>query len=201
MPHASDLSRRDFLRTGAVTAGSVGLMLSDLSRLDAAGPDKDINCILLFLVGGPSHLDTFDLKPGAPESVRGPFRPIRTNVPGIDICEHLPQTAKLADKFAIVRSVYHDAAPIHETGHQLMQTGRLFRNGQEYPHYGAAVSYLKGERRAGVNPFALVPGPIDTTGVSVSHGQTAANLGTRHAPEFVQAALNLEGENDRLRDR
>src|SRR5207244_13475826 len=91
MPHANAVSRRDFLKAGAVSAGAVGLSLADLSRLDA-GAGKDINCILLFLVGGPSHLDTFDLKPDAPDNVRGPFRPIRTNVPGIDLCEPLPRT-------------------------------------------------------------------------------------------------------------
>ena len=201
MPHTNDLSRRSFLRAGAVSAGAVGLTLAELSRLGAAAPCKDINCILLFLVGGPSHLDTFDMKPDAPESVRGPFRPIHTNVPGIDICEHLPRSAAIADKFAIVRSVHHDAAPIHETGHQMMQTGRLFRNGREYPHFGAALSYLKGEKRAGVRPFAVVPGPIDGTGVSVSHGQTAGSLGKRHGPEFAMDALNLSSENDRQRDR
>src|SRR5438309_1799172 len=76
------LTRRDFLRVGGLAAGSVGLSLADLTRLEAAGAGRsgDVNCILLFLVGGPSHLDTWDLKPGAPDNVRGPFRPIRTNV-------------------------------------------------------------------------------------------------------------------------
>src|SRR3954467_10582432 len=90
------LSRRDFLRAGALSAGAVGLSLTDLSLLRAAAPDVK-NCILLFLVGGPSQLDTFDPKPAAPSTVRGPFRPIRTNVPGIDLCEHLPRTTAHAD--------------------------------------------------------------------------------------------------------
>jgi hypothetical protein len=173
--------------------------LADLSSLRAAGSGKDINCILLFLVGGPSHLETFDLKPDAPENIRGPFRPIRTNVAGIEICEHLPLTAKMADTFAIVRSVYHDAAPIHETGHQMMQTGRLFRNGLEYPHYGAALSFLKGEKRIGPKPFAVVPGPIDHTGVSVSHGQTAGHLGKDYEPIYVSPQYAREGESERDR--
>ena len=197
MPHANDLNRRDFLRAGAISAGTVGLTLADLSRLKAAGSGKDVNCILLFLVGGPSHLDTFDLKPDAPDSVRGPFRPIRTRVPGVEICEHLPLTAAMADKFAIVRSVHHDAAPIHETGHQMMQTGHLFRNGREFPHYGAALSYLKGERKTEVNPFAVVPGPINTTGVSVSHGQSAGSLGAKYGPSFP----SLGREDERLNER
>jgi uncharacterized protein (DUF1501 family) len=180
------LTRRDFLRAGALGAGAVGLTLADLRRLGAADTSKDVNCILLFLVGAPGQLDTWDLKPDAPSNVRGPFRPIRTNVPGVEICEHFPRMAQMADRFAVVRSVHHDAAPIHETGHQLMQTGRLFRGGREYPHYGAALSHLRGPRQAGVPPFVVLPAPIGNTGVSVSHGQTAGFLGGRHEPFVVQ---------------
>src|SRR5205809_346948 len=83
-------------------------------------------------VGGPSQLETWDPKPGAPANVRGPFRAIRTNVPGIQISEHFPLMARIADRYAILRSVHHDEAPIHETGHQLMQTAHLFRSGMEW---------------------------------------------------------------------
>src|SRR5207248_3320800 len=131
-------SRRDFARAGALGAGAVGLTLADLAHAGGAG-GKDANCILLFLVGGPSQLDTFDPKPKAPAEVRGPFKPIKTNVPGVEVCEHFPLMAKMAERFAIVRSVHHDAAPIHETGHQLMQTGHLFRGDAEYPHYGSVL--------------------------------------------------------------
>src|SRR6516162_482616 len=105
------LTRRDFLRVGALSAGAVGLSLADLTQLQAA-PQRsgDVNCILLFLVGGPSHLDTWDLKPHAPAEVRGPFRPTRTNVPGVEICEHFPLMAAMADRYAIVRSVHHEEA-------------------------------------------------------------------------------------------
>jgi uncharacterized protein (DUF1501 family) len=178
------LTRRDFLRVGAITAGTVGLSLADLGRLQEAGAanGNDINCIILFLVGGPSQLDTWDLKPAAPEHIRGPFRPIRTNVPGIQIGEHFPLMAQMADRYAVVRSVHHKEAPIHETGHQLMQTGHLSRGGLEYPHLGSVVSCLKGARPGGIAPFVIVPGPIGHTGVSVSHGQTAGFLGADHEP-------------------
>ena len=83
------MTRRDFLRAGALTAGAVGLSLAELARLEAAGGrSKDVNCILLFLVGGPSHLDTWDLKPDAPEGIRGPYRPTATSVPGLRLAPH-----------------------------------------------------------------------------------------------------------------
>jgi len=179
------LSRRDFLRVGALTAGAAGFSLADWSRLQGFESGKtDVNCILLFLVGGPSQLETWDPKPEARANVRGPFRPITTNVVGIQISENFPLMAQMADRYAIVRSVHHRAAPIHETGHQLMQTGRLFEGGREFPHYGAVVSHLRGPRIAGTPPFAILPGPIASTGVSVSHGQSAGFLGKEHEPVF-----------------
>ena len=75
------------------------------------------------LTGGPSQLDTFDPKPNAPSDVRGPFRPIRTAVPGLHLTELFPKMAAVADKFSLVRSMHHTAAPIHETGFQLLNTG------------------------------------------------------------------------------
>jgi hypothetical protein len=93
--------------------------------------------------------------------------------------------AQMADRYAILRSVHHTAAPIHETGHQMMQTGYLFRGGQEYPHYGSALSHLKGSR-SGLPPFVILPSPIGNTGVSVSHGQTAGYLGAKHEPFFLR---------------
>lgn len=173
------LTRRDFLRVGALGAGAVSLSLADLQ---GGAPRKDINCILLFLVGGPSQLDTWDPKPDAPESIRGPFRPIATKVPGIRIAEHFPRMAQCAHRYALVRSVHHEEAPIHETGHQMMQTGHLFRGGREYPHYGAVLSHQRGPRVAGMPPFVVLPAPLGNTGVSVSHGQGAGALGSRHEP-------------------
>src|SRR5437868_2427898 len=185
------LSRREFLRVGALTAGAAGLSLADLVRLQGAeSPDKDINCIILFLIGGPSQLDTWDPKPLASEDIRGPFRPIATNVPGIQISEHFPLMARMADRYAILRSVHHDSAPIHETGHQLMQTGRLFQGGLEFPHYGSVVSHLRGPRARGTPPFAILPGPIASTGVSVSHGPSAGFLGAEHDPVFPLQSTN-----------
>src|SRR5260370_10609145 len=176
------MSRRRCLGAGGLAAG---ISLSNLTA--AERQPADINCIRLFLVGGPSHIDTWARKAPAPDQMRGPFRHIHTNVHGIQICEHFPLMARMADRYVIVRSVYHQSAPIHETGHQLMQTGHLFRAEHEYPHYGAMVSHQRGPGRNGLPPFVILPGPIGNTGVSISHGQGAGALGSRHEPVFVGA--------------
>ena len=111
------LTRRDFLHAGSL--GVLGLTLPDMFALKALGavdPGKDVNCIMLMLVGAPSQLDTWDMKPEAPAEIRGPYKPIPTNVPGIQISEIFPRMAKHADKYALVRSVYHTAAAVHDTG-------------------------------------------------------------------------------------
>ena len=179
-----ELSRRAFLRTSGASAGAASVALAQPA---AAGmsPGADKSCILLFLTGGPGQLDTFDLKPAAPSSIRGPFKPSATSVPGIQICEHLPRLAQSARLYSLIRSVHHTAAPIHETGFQLMQTGRVCRLGQEHPHFGAVASHVHGPRQAGVPAFMLLPGPMGSTGVSISHGQTAGALGEPHAPRTL----------------
>ncbi|MGE3806021.1 MAG: DUF1501 domain-containing protein [Gemmataceae bacterium] len=178
------LSRREFLRVGALSAGTLGLPLSER----AAASPRERNCILLFLVGGPSQLDTWDLKPQAPAEIRGPFQPIQSSVVGLHVSECFPQLARRAERVALIRSLHHDAAPIHETGHQLMQTGRLCQPGLDYPHFGSALSHLHGPRGKAA-PFVILPGPIGNTGVSVSHGQQAGFLGDRHEPVFERPSV------------
>jgi uncharacterized protein (DUF1501 family) len=186
------VSRRDFLRAGALGAGALGLTLADLAAANPGANDVR-SCILVFLVGGPGQLDTFDLKPAAPSDVRGPFRSIATDAAGVQICEHFPLLARAARRYAIVRSVHHTSAPIHETGQQMMQTGRLSRPDLEQPHYGAVLSHMRGSRN-GLPPWVLLPSPITNTGVSVSHGQGSGFLGPQHEP------LILRGDPARLDD-
>ena len=134
------LRRRDFLHAGSLAFLGLGLNeLFGLKALGAVDKTKDINCIMLFLVGGPSQLDTWDPKPDAPAEIRGPYQAIKTNVPGIQVTEIFPRMAKHADKYALLRTVYHTAAGVHDTGHQMMQTGRLFQAGLEYPLIGAVL--------------------------------------------------------------
>src|SRR5690242_11949867 len=166
------LSRRDFLHAGSIAP--LGLTLSAFQRAKAEqnARDGDVNCIMLFLVGGPSQIDTWDPKPKAPAEIRGPFSPIDTAAPGMQISEIFPKMAKHADKFSLVRSVYHTATAVHDTGHQMMQTGRLFTGGIEHPHAGCVLTYLKGQRGE-VPGHVLVPRPIGRTGGNLPHGQTA----------------------------
>jgi hypothetical protein len=139
------------------------------------------SAILLLLVGGPSQLETWDPKPDAPALVRGPFRSIPTRCPGVRICEHLPRLAERMDRLALIRSVHHDSAPVHEAGHQLLQTGRICTGGVEYPHFGSVVASLEGDR-AGLPPFVILPHRIASTGVGIPHGQSAGWLGDRFNP-------------------
>ncbi len=183
-------TRRDFLHVGALSL--FGFTLSDLLAARAHGAarsNEDINCILLFLVGGPSHIDTWDPKPEAPEEVRGPFKPISTKVPGVYITEIFPKMAKHTDKFSFIRSVYHTATAVHDTGHQLMQTGRLFSGGIQYPHMGCILSYLKGSKGA-IPAHVLMPRPIGPTGGNMPHGQDAGYLGRAYDPFVLNADPN-----------
>ena len=181
---AAGLSRRDFLRVGGF--GTLGLTLADPHARASAPSAGERSVILLMLVGGPSQLETWDPKPDAPDEVRGPFGSIATSVPGVRISEHLPRIAARMDRMTLIRSLYHDAAPIHETGQQLLQTGRLCREGQEAPHFGSVVARLRGARND-QPPFVVLPRPIGNTGVGVPHGQTAGTLGMPYEPFHVEA--------------
>lgn len=160
-----EMGRRDFLRLGAVPA------LAGTGKRDTA-------CIVLMMVGGPSQLDTFDMKPDAPSEYRGPFRPIRTNVPGISISEIFPRTARHADKFSLIRSMYHDGAAVHDAGHHVMQTGRLFEYDVEHPSFGCVLSQVRGGKAV------VLPEAIGATGGNMPHGEGAGFLGAAFAPRF-----------------
>ena len=182
------MRRRDFLHAGS--AGMLGLGLTDFLSLKAQGAvqkDKsDMNVIMLFLVGGPSQLDTWDMKPDAPSEIRGPYKPIKTNVPGIEISEIFPRMARHADKWSLVRTLHHTAAAVHDTGHQMMQTGRLFQGGLNHPHMGSVLGKLRGPN-GDVPPHVLLPRPIGNTGGNMPHGQDAGFLGKAHDPFVLNA--------------
>ena len=184
------LTRRDFLHAGSLSVLGLGLpAMEALAASGAGAPARDINCILLFLVGGPSQLDTWDMKPNAPEEVRGPFGPIATKVPGVQVSEIFPRLATMMDKVSLVRSVFHTAAAVHDTGHQMMQTGRLFSGGIDHPHYGCVVSKYKGSHND-TPPYVLLPKPIGPTGGNLPHGHTAGYLGKTYDPFILNADPN-----------
>lgn len=136
-------TRRDFVRSGGLTA--FGLGLAPFLRLRAAAgerPAKAKSCILVWLAGGPSHLDSFDPKPDAPEEVRGPFAAIPTRLAGVRVGECLPLTARMIDKFAVVRSV---TSPLgeHNFGTHYLMTGHKPSPALAYPTFGATVAHVR----------------------------------------------------------
>jgi len=170
-------SRRSFLQVGALAVG--GLTLPNLLRLRAAQPAaarQKKSVILIWQAGGPSHIDMYDLKPNAPAEVRGEFKPISTNVPGIQIGEHLPNQAKLFDKLSVVRSAFHTNAG-HGMGSQWMQTGyqaTIEVNDNIYPSTGSVVAKMNGPNDPGLPAYVNVPR-------QVSFGK-AAYLGASYNP-------------------
>jgi hypothetical protein len=181
------LRRRDFLHAG--TLGMLGLSLSDYFALKAAGAvnnAQDMNCVFMMLVGAPSQLDTWDMKPNAPAEIRGPFKALKTNVPGLEVSEIFPRMSKHADKYALLRSVYHTAAAVHDTGHQMMQTGRLFQGGVEHPSVGSVLAKLRGAR-GDAPPHVLLPRPIGNTGGNMPHGHSAGFLGKQYDPFILNS--------------
>jgi hypothetical protein len=156
------ISRRDVLRVGALALG--GLTLPDLLRLRAdAATGRGKSVIMIWMRGGPSHIDSYDMKPAAPVEIRGEFRPIATNVPGIDICEHTPLQAQIMDKLAIVRGIKSVDIGDH-TPHYIL-TG--FPDRGKRPVLGSLVSYLR-PRSDGLPPYVSLmykaPGLYDNEG-------------------------------------
>ncbi len=168
--------RRDFIRMGSLS--TLGLGLADFLSLKAqaapAGGDKA--CIMLVLDGGPPQHETFDVKPDAPKDVAGLFKPIPTNVPGIEICEHLPKTARQADKFAILRSV-HGKTAIHFTGVYYLMTGYMPLQSVDFPSLGAVTAKELGPRN-GLPPYVL--------NATLDHATGSGFLGSAYSPFWVR---------------
>ena len=165
------ITRRGLLRAGALGIG--GLTLGGYLRLAHAGqlqPATAQSAIVIWLGGGPPHLDTFDMKPQAPAEIRGEFSPIPTNVPGTHVCEHLPKLAQCADKYAVLHGVSHTLAG-HELGTEYLCAGSRPVPSLAYPGYGAVVSKEK-PGAADLPHFVAIPGTP----------QKAGYLGVRHAP-------------------
>lgn len=196
------LSRRDFLKVGSLGVG--GLSLADLLRLKAQGavsPDSGHKAIIMvYLNGGPSHMDMYDLKPNAPAEYRGEFKPIQTNVPGMEISELLPLQAKIADKLAIIRNM-----KFQQQGHAPPELLTGFNEGKR-PSIGAIVSKLR--RDAGIHA-TLPPYVTIANDGNSHHANFIGALGIGHKPLTCDAtAQKISGlqmskgmTTDRLADR
>ena len=192
-------SRRQFIATSL--SGSLGLSLPALLRAREAQAQGVLGrggnareairaCIVVFYYGGPSHLDTFDMKPAAAESVRGEFQPISTTAPGVQICEHLPHLARVMHKVAVVRSMHHGNR-LHDSASTEVLTGRQSPQGdreefapipQFFPCHGATLSYLWRERGLDVNHAAL---PFVFHNVIDVPCQGGGFLGSKYDPLLV----------------
>jgi Protein of unknown function (DUF1501) len=209
------LTRRLFLGAGAFGLGAMAL--PDLLKLKATASEPttsdDTAVILLWLPGGAPHLDMFDMKPDAPAEYRGDFRPIKTNVPGIDVCEHLPLHARCADKFAVVRSIHHKFSD-HGGGHKRFLTGRDpmspvgFVN--DYPMVGSFVSKCREGANSGLpNYIAGVDGgrqQVDTFSFGAAYlGQSTTPFTVAGDPadsKFGVQNLSIPAElADKVQDR
>lgn len=154
------MSRRAFMKIGGLALG--GLALPDILRAEAATGvgNSHKSIIMVFLPGGPSHLDLYDLKPNAPSEVRGEFRPIQTSVPGVQICEHLPRLAARLDKLVVLRSLV-GAADDHASHVCFTGWSRLGRQpAGNWPNIGSVVSRLKGSVQPTVPPFVALAKPM-----------------------------------------
>lgn len=192
---AGGVSRRDFLRVGGLSVVSLSVAERAALGHKQAAAARHRNCIFVLMTGGPSQFETFDPKPGAPQEIRGPLRAISTAVPGTQLSECLPQLAARADRFAILRSLTHDAAPIHETGLQLLQTGRLAHGGVRHPAFGSVVARYLGPRQE-IAPFVTLPRLLGNTGVHAWHGQQAGFLGNEFDPLTETAGETAAGTGD-----
>ncbi len=193
---AARSTRRAALKAGALgLAGGFGL--EKLAALESAGaaPGKAKNVIYIFLSGGLSQLESFDMKPGAPSEIRGEFRPIPTKTPGLHICEHLPELAKRSDKWALCRSLTHGSNE-HSNGHYIMMTGRSdvppgFDRTKPTEHDWPSIAALAGARfpSSGSLPAALVlPEKMIHRSGNVIPGQMGGLLGRQHDPFFIEAS-------------
>ncbi|RIK77902.1 MAG: DUF1501 domain-containing protein [Planctomycetota bacterium] len=219
-------NRREVLRAGSLgllgmsldelLAGKAAVATSPVARPSSFGRAK--SCILLFMWGGPSQLETWDPKPDAPAEIRGEFKPIATKVPGIQICEHFPQLAKRTDKLAVVRSMTHGDVNHLTSTHYLLTGQAPPPSGEvraQWPHIGSVLGKLRGSRGALPASIAMrpkVPGDVPRF-VEESQGQKAGWLGPVYDPFIIDEdpnrpdyrvgslALDAETPDARIRNR
>jgi hypothetical protein len=216
-PYCDGLSRRSFLQLGV--AGMASVALSGVLRLRAESPAssgrKDNAVILIWLDGGPSHMDLYDLKPEAPAEYRGFWKPIHTRIPGMDISEMFPRQAQVTDKFSLVRSLHHDTGDHFTAGHVMLtsRAGRVSGASMEgeHPSIGSIVARMRGPNRPGLPAYVAVPyaaiiglrpGYFGANYLGIPYNPFEPN-GDPNQPNFQVSNLQLTGgvTTDKLEDR
>lgn len=201
------IDRRGFLHAGLLALG--GMSLPDLLRAqDQAKTKRETSVIFLYLAGGPSHLETYDLKPDAPIEYRSIFKPIPTNVPGISICEHLPRHAKVADKFALIRSCRHTMNAHNDGGIEVL-TGKTpsipdptSTSQSEHPDFGSVVSKMRGLHPEGLPRYVGLPNNLGMTRPAYLGLQHRAfGAGDPSQPFYSPPSMRLGVAPNRLDDR
>ena len=211
------LTRRELLEVGG--SGLLGLSLPQLLQADAAraaesspsvartmpdGFGSAKRCIILFLYGSPSQMETVDMKPEAPVEIRGTMRPIPSVVPGLDVCEHLPLMSRMMDRTTVLRSIHHEY-PLHGVAHAMTGVPAIDvtmelspSDPRHHPYFGSAVEYVDRQRRGGLAAFpqnVALPFPFSSqrTGEVFRAGPYAAYLGSTYNPVWTE----FQGEADR----
>ena len=187
------IPRRDFLRVARWPDwGSACRAFWNWPRAGGVRPQKARSAIFVYLAGGPSHLDTFDLKPDAPDTHRGLFHEIATNVPGVRICEHLPKLAQCAQHYTILRGVSHTLGD-HRLGSLYLNTGNRPLPSLDYPGYGAVVSKeLPG--RCDLPAFVAIPSTSQTSGfLNVEYGPLSTGQSPKPGQAMQLRGLSLSG--------
>jgi hypothetical protein len=195
--YCDGLSRRSFLQLGVAGMASIGLprWLQAKDASAQALPRKNTSVILIWLDGGPSHMDLYDLKPDAPDEYRGIWKPMRTVVPGFDISELFPLQAQVTDKFSIVRSLHHDTGDHFAGGHRMLTAKDMGVSGantvQKFPGIGAIVDRELGPRRQGMPGYVAVP---YAASIGLNPGYFGAHqIGAQHNPFATGGDPNAAG--------
>lgn len=204
------IRRREFLRAGMLALG--GLTLPELfaRRALAGGSGSDTSVILFWMWGGPSQLETWDMKPDAPSEYRGPLNPIHTNVPGMDICEYMPLQAQRAHRFSLIRSLHHNLSAHNDgsievlTGKPPAQEDPTSQAISQHPDFGMVASRVRGPGPNGIPPYVGVQkAPFMTRPVYLGVAHQAFETGDPSAPDYAPRNLTLASgtDNARLDDR
>jgi len=193
------INRHEFLRVGGLALGGLGL--ADVLAAQTRATPPDTSVIMIYCLGGASHLETYDLKPDGPDQMRSVFQPIATRVAGMSICEHLPMHAEVADKFSLIRSMHHKIN-IHNDGSINVLTGKepsvpdpTSTARSEHPDFGMIASKLRGTHPAALPQYVSMPSPFHMTRPNyLGSGHQAFATGDVAQPGWRVPHLSLRGQ-------